>query len=106
MDLATFLHARADDLGREADRTNLLAWGVDPADLAGRMAAVADRLRVQADVVRRLVKLHTEAEPSVHECMGDSSTYGIAEYDDPCPTLRLLGLMFAGHPDYDQGWLP
>jgi hypothetical protein len=106
MDLANFLLARADDVDAEAGRMGEASWGLASTADAARLNLFSQQMRVQADVLRRVVKLHTEAEPSAHECMGDSSTYGIAEYDDPCPTLRLLGLLFAGHPEFDRSWLP
>ena len=49
------------------------------------------------NVKRRIIEVHQ----GLHSC-------GFWEHDDddPCPTLCLLALPFAGHPDYRQEWRP
>lgn len=54
------------------------------------------RLRLEAAVHRQLIELH---RPVAHGCAGTDGR-------SPCPTLRLLSLPFADHPDYRQEWRP
>lgn len=66
-----------------------------------------DPARVLAEVEanRRIVALHG-AEP--HECVeyDTNPDWRATCYERDCPTLKLLVLPFAGHPDYRQEWKP
>lgn len=57
----------------------------------------AERLRLEAAVHRQLVEMHRAPG---HGCTGTR------DGDEPCPTLRLLGLPFADHPEYRPEWRP
>lgn len=64
--------------------------------------ALNDPAYVLADLEakRRIVELHAS-------CWVDSQDYRVCvedNYEDPCHTLRLLGLPFADHPGYREGW--
>lgn len=66
----------------EPDWQHIARW--DPA-----------RVLVECDAKRRIVELHPEHGWS--HCEGESL---------PCPTLRLLALPYAEHPDYREEWKP
>jgi hypothetical protein len=72
-----------------------------------RVAHIArwDPARVLAECAakRRIVELHTEAEPGPHECPGRYSTSSIAE-GDPCETLRLLAQPYADRRGFREEW--
>lgn len=121
MTLVEFLRARLD----EDERLALLAagpigdhWQADGAmvfakhptdaivDYAGQAAghiARHDPARVLAEVEakRRIVDLHARE----HECVGSDGGRTANDAGEwPCQTLRLHGLPYADHPDYDESW--
>lgn len=66
-----------------------------------------ERSYMLADVEakRRIVEQH--AGDDAHECAGESDPWGRATvFEMNCPTLRLLALPYADHPDYDEAWRP
>ena len=56
------------------------------------------RVRLEATVRRQLVQIHPVGE---HAC-----ATGSPSGEEPCPTLRLIGLTYAEHPDYHPDWRP
>lgn len=63
-----------------------------------------ERMLVWSDARRRIVGLHLNAP-------GNSGSDGTAlcggcSHPEPCPTLRLMALPFADHPDYREDWRP
>jgi hypothetical protein len=78
---------------------------VEPADAEHIARWDPARVLAECEAKRRIVELHTESEPGSHECPGRYSTFSIAE-GDPCPTVLLLALPYASHPDYDPAWNP
>lgn len=120
-DMVAFLRARLDEEEVDAKALNEWqdgeAWYSDAADMALWMdidpapAAVFARCspaRVLADVQakRAILDLHAPEEfhdaPGEFFCRHDQRTAGIW----PCPTVRLLALPYADHPDYDESWRP
>lgn len=80
---------------------------VRPQD--ARHIARHDPAQVLAEVAakRAIAAEHAQGHDSIwcRRCDpagGDAFTDGDASY--PCKTLRLMAAMYAGHPDYDQGW--
>jgi len=66
--------------------------------------------RVLADVEakRRIVDEHSDQPGWPHECQGwvlDGQRRDVGFWEN-CPTLRLLALPYASHPDYRQEWKP
>lgn len=61
------------------------------------------RVLAECEAKRRIVALHEQwpgdedLGPECRECVA---------IDLPCPTLRLLALPYADHPDYRDGWRP
>ncbi|MDP9118410.1 MAG: DUF6221 family protein [Actinomycetota bacterium] len=53
------------------------------------------RMLVWSDARRRIVALHRS----------DGSCAGCGQ-PAPCPTLRLMSLPFADHPDFHEAWRP
>lgn len=105
-DLAEFLLARVVELetwARESVQTF-----VDPAWMLA-----------ECEAKRRIVGLH-RADPKPEYDNGHGTTHDedgqflgyrtdLCEEDGetvPCPTLRLLALAYADHPDYDESWRP
>jgi len=116
-DLAEFLLARiADDESRARilAETRRNVWGAEVWD--GPESPYPDtppRILDDCKAKRQIVELH--AEDIEHYCPTvDGSEYfnrlnGWAEAaDNPqiCPTLRLLALPYADHPDYLEEWRP
>lgn len=95
-------------------------WPRNPSEARGESLAGSDwcihanrhdpaRVLAECEAKRRIVELHT----GVHECVGEkygdpqACVYvspGFMHEDDP--TLRLLTLPYAGHPEYDERWRP
>lgn len=113
MTLVEFLLARIaeDEAVAVATRGNwnALPWKASDRGIAGPVdgpfghaAVVIDPARVLAEceAKRRIVELH----PSV---IDDGQTVCSEEQAEwPCPTLRLLALPYADHPDYRDEWRP
>lgn len=78
-------------------------WGGDLGDV-GRHMAHHDPARVLADLdaKRRLLELH----PYAGLLSAPESCESCAVIPGPCPTLRLLALPYAPHPDYREEWKP
>lgn len=102
MSLVEFLRARLDE--DEAAAKAWLPFG-NPDDAARAHIARHDPARVLAEVEakRRIIDLHG-AEP--HECVAWDGDLGLpcTCYEVDCPTLLLLALLYASHPDYDEAW--
>jgi hypothetical protein len=78
------------------------------------------RALAEVDAKRRMLALHEPRvtsvsdfeyhEPNVTVCTACSLKMDPVGQDEherhPCPTLRLLALPFADHPDYDESWRP
>jgi uncharacterized protein DUF6221 len=108
-DLAEFLLARiAED--EEAVR-GISSGSGDPDFYWG-----PDRVRGECAARRRIVELHRAIdiyprwpEGDCAEC-SDSGASGAVDghfsVEHPCPTLRLLALPHAEHPDYLDEWRP
>lgn len=135
MDLAEFLLARIAEDEEDArlaasqrdpewflEEVPPLPWGVDAPDpviiskgkpiirvtdynpCAAWHIARHDPARVLADCAakRRIVKRHIPAQVGPRaglDCFMDGDTY-------PCEDLRIIALIWAGHPDYRNEWLP
>jgi hypothetical protein len=102
-DLPAFLLARIAE--EEADAFRAVP-GYRPGDDDGGFAALharrwtPARVLAECDAKGQLVELHPAGE---HDCPGDDRG------DDPgrcCPTLHLLALPYADHPDYRPEWRP
>jgi hypothetical protein len=107
VELAQFLLARiADDelvaLAATLDEESYGPLGnftgvTTDARLAHAARWSASRVRQEAVIRRQLVDLH---DPGARTCCQPRENPG------PCPTLRLIGLAYAEHPDYRQHWRP
>jgi hypothetical protein len=92
----------------QARRDKKWAWGqlgyVATVERDEDRAHIArhDPARVLADIEakRRIIALHV-AEPGQHP-----DFCGHDKHELPCPTLRLLALPYADHPDYRTEWRP
>jgi Family of unknown function (DUF6221) len=58
------------------------------------------RMLVWSDARRRIVALHRSSLPSAAGGCGGCGR------PTPCPTLRLMALPYADHPDYREEWRP
>jgi hypothetical protein len=115
-DLIVFLRARLDEdeakvaaMQREQVRVKTapifqgmwLGW-LDGVDIF----VSPKRWQAEVDAKRRLLAVHTfERKPGAHDCPGEWAGYS-DDPDEPCPTLRLLALPYADHPDYREEWRP
>jgi hypothetical protein len=116
--LVEFLTARLDeDEAAAREEIESLRYG-------GRRGGKLTAARVLADVAakRQIIELHTGAhtcreihtgtysadwpKEAPYGAPGQPWRHAQEEYfeDEPCPTLRLLALPYADHPDYDQAW--
>jgi hypothetical protein len=95
-----------DAQGYEEVLTHLQRWG-------------SARVLAEVEAKRRIVDLHLPTTSEYHLGKTDEDGYGTVnpvcptcgtpdEYavQAPCPTLRLLALPYAGHPDYRAEWAP
>ncbi|MGY1604561.1 DUF6221 family protein [Geodermatophilus sp. SYSU D00815] len=110
MDLAEFLLARIaeDELiavsaamtEEEYGPLGNFAGSTTDARLAHAARWGTERVRLENAIRRQLVQIHGEPE---RPCCGSPAERRPVE---PCPTLRLLGLGYATHPDYRADWRP
>ena len=117
MTLIEFLLARITDeenLARDAasegtpHRTGWQLWtskvdttpGGELLGPRGSVEASPVRVLAECEAKRAIMKLHS-AEPGQHP---DFCGHDLREL--PCPTLRLLALVYADHPDYLPEWKP
>lgn len=115
-DLVEFLRARLDEDERvtrgEITRREVWQRKLDQMRRVGEMVAIGlidydepgapgdpGRVLAEVETKRQIIKLHasteTLAKPKCTQC--DWQRW-------PCPTLRLLTLPYADHPDYDPAW--
>lgn len=133
-DLVAFLRARLDEDEAVARAAEPGPWSTngyeivtraddrDLADVYGGGGSTPDHIarhdpaRVLAEVEakRRIIEMH-ETEPAIPEVYCDHGTHSPGKpamcaacgYEEaPCPTLRLLAIPYADHPDYRQEWRP
>lgn len=100
--LVEFLRARWSE--REQWARDVLA--VPDVGLHG----IARYVLADVEAKRRIVEIHADYDAVEdiymgHECIDDTNGL-IRWYQADCPTLRLLALPFAAHPDYDPSWRP
>jgi hypothetical protein len=114
LSLVEFLTARLND--DEAAELGGIAAASATAEEAGDWLWVK-RSRAEREAKRRIVDLHPPTDPYNREgdrycrrCLSPGYDTGYPDewcQDDwPCPTLRLLALPFADHPDYREEWKP
>jgi hypothetical protein len=105
-DLAGFILARIGE--DEAVARAVLGSGLHderPAVKEWIGLANPQRMLTWSDARRRIVALHLAAPRLVTDdkrlevCLGCS-------HPEPCPTLRLMALVWAAHPDYREAWRP
>jgi hypothetical protein len=87
-DLVTFLRARLDE---------------DEDDPGGWSAA---RVRAEVDAKRRIIDEHHRSGVMCPRCSLGTEDGEIVFELDPCQTLRLIALPYAGHPAYRPEWAP
>lgn len=103
-ELAEFLLARIGE--DEAVAQAASGSGVhDERPAVKEWIALANPLRmiVWSDARRRIVALHHAASPNG---TADQDVCAGCGHPDPCPTMRLMALPFADHPDYREEWRP
>ncbi|MGY1618759.1 DUF6221 family protein [Geodermatophilus sp. SYSU D00691] len=110
MDLADFLLARiAEDelialtaamVEEEYGPLGNFAGSTTDARLAHAVRWGTERVRLENSIRRQLVQIHGSA---AQQCCVSAAARPPAE---PCPTLRLIGLGYAAHPDYQADWRP
>ncbi|MCT9092817.1 DUF6221 family protein [Streptomyces sp. ASQP_92] len=115
-DLVQFLRDRLDEDAEAAGTATPGPWHADggsvyathPTDEVVSYTDSAEHIarhnpaRVLADIEakRQILDLHV-AEPGQHP-----DFCGHDKHELPCPTLRLLALPYADHPDYREEWRP
>lgn len=62
-----------------------------------------ERMLVWSDARRRIVALHQSGVVGSHDGLQSCGGCG---HPEPCPTLRLMALPFADHPDFREDWRP
>jgi hypothetical protein len=79
----------------------------------GAVEFSAARVLAECEAKRRIVEEHRESYAGSKRCEVCAKDAHL-EYGDvvvdwvrfPCPTMRLLALPYADHPDYRQEWTP
>lgn len=119
-DLVEFLLARVaeDEVIARHEWDELQARALGAGGLVSRLSlgevngvpvTCIDHTRVLAECEskRRIVEEHSDQPGCPHECQGwlDSGRRDVAIWES-CPTLRLLALPYADHPDYREEWSP
>ena len=64
------------------------------------------RVLAECEAKRRIVGEHHRSGVSCPTCSLGDEDGEVVYWRDPCPTLRLLALPYADHPDYRQEWRP
>lgn len=95
MELVDFLRARLDE---DEERLDAIDHVQAPA---GHMARERREVEAKRQIVERY---HYEATSPFGEKWRECATCGAANEPWPCPTLRLLALPYADHPDYSKAW--
>lgn len=65
------------------------------------------RALAECEAKRAIVALHVLGEPwdePVDEMLGSCAACDYQSASWPCPTLRILALPYADHPDYREEW--
>lgn len=95
-DLAAFLTARLDG---ELAQTRVTF----PESMATWLRNWSAHVHADVDAKRRIIEVHSgrqlTVEPFDWHCLNGCGSW-------PCPTLRLLALPYADHPDYNESWRP
>lgn len=117
MDIAEFLLARvAEDeaVAREAAGPEVFDWRIgdyfgdlrvqDTDSFSEQLLINPTRVLAECEAKRQIAEWHT----GVHDCNGvdwEANDMG-GEGWIGCPTLRLLAVPYADHPDYRSEWKP
>lgn len=83
------------------------SWVITEGDVEFVAYMTPDRVLAECEAKRRIVEMHKPYRRIIG--VGCDVCIGSAPFpfpDHPCPTLRLLALPYAGHPDYDEEWKP
>lgn len=114
-DLVAFLRARLDDEARLATAASHAGLGIDIGPDGHAVSSHPDaqdhiatwyprRVLAEVDAKRRIVdKLAAMCQAADELDRNDPMGAG---YDEAPDLLRLLGLPYADHPDYDPSWKP
>lgn len=118
-DLVAFLRARLDDDEQAAsffhwataDQSDVQpTWDIEhhPVDVALMLSPA--RVLAEVDAKRRILDEHpiyrnSANDPVCGTCGQDDQT-GDLIGDWPCPTVQLLAMPYADHPDYREEWRP
>lgn len=117
-DIVAFLHARLDERARVAE--DLAAQLADPDEidggwsLWGEFGVLVDRA-VRSyrqhelpgiEATRRIIAAHHRSGQTCPRCSLGAEDGRVVFERDPCETLRLLALPYAGHPAYQREWAP
>ena len=107
-DLVAFVTARLDEDEAVLNGLDETArYGIESVSNTD-VSALLDRARADIDAKRRILDLH-DIRREVDEFEGRATVITwCATCNQPgyCPTLRLLALPYAGHPDYREEWRP
>jgi hypothetical protein len=80
-------------IGDSAISRHMVRW--DPA-----------RVLAEIDAKRRIIEQHHRSGVTCPRCSLGTEDGEVVFERDPCGTLRLLALPYAGHPDYRAEWAP
>lgn len=89
-----------------------LIRGTNEADAVHIARHDPARVLAEVDAKRQILGLHVAAEYIRNDPFAGCTTCSWRDYMEdlhvrwPCPTLRLLALPYAGHPDYREEWKP
>jgi len=125
MNITEFLEARITEDEAALERTGPFPHSTHSADVVGTYRpdcpdclGVPSRARVLAECAakRAILQLHEQYEvfdlnPDGYcrECTDsgwDGFLDGASAVDFPCPTVKAIATVYAGHPDYEPTWTP
>jgi hypothetical protein len=105
-DLVEFLRARLDEdekAAQLAKRAIDQDWHLVPA----RMVYSPRVVLADIDAKRRIINLHSKGYEDNPGSIAPQGWCTVCDGEPlPCPTLRLLALPYADHPDYRDEWRP
>lgn len=116
-ELIHFLHDRRNSNLLYAETLKAMA-PLLPVDTGNLLVEVADRMEREAEAQKRIVAEHAPIGLTCRTCCGEGVLEvhwdGEEETTEeirndlmaPCPTVRLLAVPYADHPDYRDDWRP
>jgi len=103
-ELVAFMRAQLD----EDERSIRRLWGRTGGITVERYYRTPfdpSRALAEVDAKRQIIEEHTDSDGAICPTCTEQDTYRTPQAE-PCRTLRLLALPYAGHPSCQEEWRP